>query len=329
MVLIFLSFIFQDKALFSFMSLKQNGKSVIIFVKGGLPVKDFIKKVPTSSIVLLIVAVFFASWGIYQMSLYKPSELIENAVQPAKGEYLSENEGKYVCVSGKPVLTKAPSDPLTGVEAKGLLLVRTAEMYQYVIQSDTVVKKFSPIQQENILGDGGEEYDNPAFPEKLQSAVFIGEAKLGGFEIAQKFLAGMGENSQFLTKEHKYKEVNSLPETNSNNLSVKGGYYTDGNPDSPQIGDIRIRYSYLPASSFDMLTLFGIQKNGAIGTDDNEEKNFMSDTLKNKDEISDSIFKGYRNTAIVMFFITGGLVSAAAAVYFVKNRKKAQGGTAL
>lgn len=284
--------------------------------------KDFIRKVPTSSIVLVILTVFFVLWGVYQHSLAKGAEIFDNAVQLSKCEYSSENEGKFVCMNGRPELVKKSADPATGVEADGFVLIRNVEMYQYIIESDKVIKDFSSAQKENITGDGGEKYENPAFPEELQNAVFIGEAKLGEFEISPKFLVTMAEENPFMTKEYEYKEIDNLPDLKGKmNLKVSDGYYTDGDPENPQIGDIRVSYSYLPVSEIDSLTLFGVQQNGAVGTESAEDNSFMSDTLKNKNEISDFLFKEYKDAADGMFIIAGGLIIAAVIVYYCRNKK--------
>ena len=136
--------------------------------------KQFLDKIPTASIVLLIIAVMFTAWGGYQNRRYRAAcavfdsaEQIENvgALTPAQ---LAAYEGKTVCFFGALTVTGTPADPLTGVTVPGALaLTRRTSMYQYSLSDDSVVTDWFSYQMPNVNGKNGERYENPVFPAEL------------------------------------------------------------------------------------------------------------------------------------------------------------------
>ncbi len=290
-----------------------------------MPVKNFIKKVPTASIVLVIIAAFFLISGICQQRLSKGADYFTDAIDVENCEYKTENDGKYVCISGTPKMDKASVDPVTGVTAKGFLLCRKVEMYQYILEDDAVYKRFSTVQEKNIKGRNGEKYENPAFPEELSSAVILGEASMGEFKLGQRYLRTLAEADKgYLTGDYSFVDVKELPyyKNDKGFKTIAGKYYTNSNSSEWKIGDIRISYTYLPEDSFKNLTVFGMQKNGYIGDGDDESTGYITDTLTSSREISDSLFSQSSSAAQGLFILTGILTAAAVIVYFVRNKKK-------
>lgn len=289
--------------------------------------RDFIKKIPTSSIVLTILAVLLAVWGGYQLTLSRGADVYRNAVKIENGQYLSENEGKYVCVSGKPVMSDDLEDALTGVKTDGFVLKRNVEMYQYYIESDTVQTDYFTYQRQNIQGDGGEEYNNPVFPEELQSVEIIGDVSLGGYKINQRYLytlaggTGFFGGTDFMTQ-----MKGEFPEfENSFGLKPTKNGYSNGSAE-PKVGDIRITYEYIPADRLNSLALFGVQKNGFIGTDSENDRCYMAYSVQDMEKEIDEAYGSYGSAANGMFIIMSVLLIAAVLIFFSKNRKLNGGG---
>lgn len=284
--------------------------------------RNFIKKVPTSSIVLMILVVLFTSWGIYQFSLSKGSSIFTDAVVPEDGHYLSENEGKYVCISGKPVSQGKITDPLTGVTVEGLILRRNVYMYQYEIENDTVMKEYLPYQQENIEGDGGEKYENPEFPEDLDNAVIIGDAVVGEYRVNKRFLSELNSESFSDEDAYVFKGIKLPVFDNKYGLKPTTEGYKNQTKEKPQIGDIKIVYDYLPSENVEDITFFGIQKDGYIGTDSKNDICYMSGNSENPIETANLAFSEHAETAKGMLVIAAILAASSIIIYFSKNKKQ-------
>lgn len=287
--------------------------------------KEFIKKLPTVSIIFLIFAIISFIWGADQFRVSKENSSI-SIVSVDENSDLTENEGKNVCTSGKPVVVSNPVDTLTGVSADGYVLVRTVEMYQYNIQNDTVYKMFLEYQNDNIEGKNGELYENPVFPDNIKNAVFFADAKLEntGIRISESYLDAL------YNKESMVSDAVSCEKLE--NITVQGykdcgdGYFTKADSQNWQIGDIRITYKYIPADSIESITICGMMKNGSI-TPENAAVSCVCDSVKSAQDIQ-SLIKGDYDTAakgLVFFGVVEVLIAVAA--YFIsasKQNKKEQ-----
>lgn len=225
--------------------------------------KKIILKLPTATVVLIILAIFFGIWGADQMIANNRAGDLE-IIAVEDGNALSENEGKNILTTGKLNILEAPVDKEFGVTANGLVLVRTVEMYQYYTFDDSVYKGFSNIQRDDIKGEKGEKYTNPDFPDEYKNAVFYSKAAIGnGGLIVDESLLDAISRKQSLVE-------NLVDKVDVEDVKIKGfkpcedGYYTNANPDDWQLGDIRIKYSYLPADAFNTVTAVGVQQDGKI-----------------------------------------------------------------
>lgn len=285
--------------------------------------KEFIKKVPTSSIILTIFAVVLVIWGIQQLSVTKSGAIFKDAVNVESSEYNNENEGGYICVNGKVNVNKAPVDSLTGITADGVILKRVVEMYQYTISdSDTVVKEYLPYQEQNIEGKSGESYENPLFPEDLTSAVIVSDASVGEYKLGNQFLSALetAENT-YISKGCVFVDYEGeLPEfENNHGIKSAEGCYTNQKSDTPEIGDLRIVYQYMPKENLPEIAFFGVQKDGFIGA---EGEGYMSDTMKTAEEMKEGIYGDFSNAGKGMFLLALIFEGIAVFGYFRKNKKE-------
>lgn len=255
--------------------------------------------IPTATIILFIVAIMLAVWGGYQSKVADSADFIDNAVFVQGGASNSENDGKYVCVPGKLTVNKAPSDPLTGISANGIALVRDVEMYQYFIKDDMVYKHFSSAQEKNIVGDKGERFNNPVFPADYSQSVFLAETAINGGEliVGSQYINELTLYNNMTQKTFERVDVNlsdyadKLP-----GFKLVDGYFCNGDLDNPKIGDLRIKYTYIPAENVGEVTLFGIQKNSIVGGVD-EGKSYIVASATDVAGLKESLYKSHEDTA--------------------------------
>ncbi|MCQ2483923.1 MAG: TMEM43 family protein [Clostridia bacterium] len=279
--------------------------------------KKFLQLLPMATIVLVIFALISFVWGSDQKRMATVDENFE-IIEINEESNLSENEGKYVVVTGTPKVTETPSDTLFGVKSDGYVLVRTVEMYQYTIIDDAVYKHFSSIQNEDIKGKHGESYVNPDFPSDLKNAVFFGKMAVGQNEIpvSEDFIETIRTKQSCVSDKIELKDIE--------NLEIKGykscgdGYYTKADPDNWKIGDIRIKFSYLPSDALDKVTVGGLLKNGVV-TYEEQHFGYASDSEKSIPEIITETRGEHGNNANGLYTIGIIEIIIAVIVFFIKK----------
>ena len=184
-----------------------------------------------------------------------------DAVDPA-------NEGSLVHFAGRAVTEAVLSDPLFGVTITGdLQLVRSAEMYQWVEEKVTQTKtntggsqtttttykykkEWSDSLEDSDSFEHPEGHANPGdftFPPESWCAE---DVQVGAFAIPASRVAAIGSASDMyfpLT-------ATSVPDgVSTNSIRIPGGWYipavaNGGTPQSPQIGDERVKFGRVPQS---------------------------------------------------------------------------------
>ena len=184
------------------------------------------------------------------------------------------NEGKLLHVSGQVEADARISDADTTLAVDALQLKRIVEMYQWREERKT--------KEEKKLGGGSEtvttyEYREHWSDDRIDSSDFrypanhanpvdwplasqtfeAGSVRLGAFQLAPAVRAAVG-NWQDLPAE----SAASLPEQFGEfRRQTDGQLYRGANPDSPKIGDLRIRYQYQPEAAFSIVAK---QVNGTL-----------------------------------------------------------------
>lgn len=182
------------------------------------------------------------------------------AVQSAEpGRVDPALEGRLVHVSGPITVAGALRDPDFGVRAeRALRIVRSVEMYQWQEQSRSETRTNLGGSQETVTtynytrAWSAQQIDSSRFrqsegrfnPQMRYAArdTVAAEARLGARRLTETQLRGLGE-------------ARPLPLDASTFMApagamvIDGGLYLGRNPQSPQIGDLRIRFSVVPAES--------------------------------------------------------------------------------
>ena len=298
--------------------------------------KKFFGMIPTASIVLAIVTVMFAVWGVYQNKLYKDAceifdsaaRLEADALTPAQA---AAHDGQLVCLKGKLALQNAPKDPMTGFTLPdALVLVRKTEMYQYSLSGDEVVTGFYEDQQANIVGKNDESYENPVFPEGFYSLMLLADVSVGPVKLADDFIYTFTNGYPYLEDTEGF--VEAAPDQSFENaygLTLRDGCYVSGDPENPKLGDLRIRYEYIPLSQHDgSLFFFGRLSGGVLGKDGDTNRAFMTDGCDTFEQVREKIPGSRKQDAAGLNLIVA-LAAAAAGLVFVavtvRNRKRGAG----
>lgn len=183
----------------------------------------------------------------------------------------SGNEGKLVHASGAVTADGPVVDADLGVEAQALKLIRNVEIYQWKEKESSETRK--------KLGGGSETvttytYDTIWSEEPIDSASFQEESghqnrgdmpflsttfaadvvHLGAFELSQEQIAELDEAEPLRVDRPAAAELAGDPRGTLR--PADGGYYLGANPQSPAIGDVRIRFEVVRPAT---VSVVGVQ----------------------------------------------------------------------
>lgn len=299
--------------------------------------KKIFGMIPTASIVLAIVTVMFAVWGVYQNHLYQSACGIFDSAAQLEADDLTQAQvnaqnGQLVCLKGKLTLRNAPKDPMTGFSLPdALVLIRRTEMYQYSLSGDSVITDFYDFQQANIRGKNDEYYENPVFPAELGSLTLLADVAVGPVKLADAYVhTFVNGGYTYLEDTEGFVDAKSDQSfENAYRLVLKDGYYANGNPDDPQVGDIRIRYEYIPLSQHDgSLFFFGTLSDGVLGGDGITSYEFMTDGCDTFAQVREKISGSWKQDATELIVLVAFTAATAVFVFVavtVKDRKRGAG----
>lgn len=213
---------------------------------------------------ILFIASFVLLWWNEgnRINLTKNEDfIIENTIILQSDSAKRKNDDKLVMINGSVVAKETLSDSILSVD-NALNLKRTVEMYQWVETKTKTTshnnmggsttntttylyqKKWDN-KEHNSDNFKRTEYKNPKFTFK-DKIISASGASMGNFKIMQ---------SQ-VSKIEAYQPINRL--NHIDNYKVVDNYYYKGkNPSQPQIGDIRISYSYVPSGA--LVSIIGRQ----------------------------------------------------------------------
>lgn len=171
--------------------------------------------------------------------------------------------------SGSLHVVEAPKDTLFGVDVQTPLLIRKVEMYQYCFVSEktgthTDANGNEAADYKQYVREGfsereygsekaydnsqfkGEQkwYENPVFPEGLKEKGewLYGETEIGtnGVRLAKRQVEKFKKGGYMIDVPMEY-----LPKESGSGYGLErigDGIYTNGDPDEPQIGDLRVTF---------------------------------------------------------------------------------------
>lgn len=267
-------------------------------------------------IYLLILAlfVFLTAKGVIQ-GKGAPEEIAEKLIEVENATILEENEGKLVLVSGKMETDMFLEFKDQGVKVNSPVLERKVDLYQYLRDEDnydSIVRGWSNEEPEKRLKDVKTNtlYENPS--KVIEDDVKYADVKVGEFTIEANLVKNIKPN-EFVT------DFDPIPlgyrVTDENIL-------TNSLENQLEIGNYRMRFSYLDLDKAGEYTFIGKQKDGKI-------KEYKLDTGKgilqnyegslDKDEVIQEFSQREKRGQYVSFV----LLSIVAAIgFFVFKPKK-------
>ncbi len=168
------------------------------------------------------------------------------------------NEGKLVHITGDAKTDEVLTDPQFGISANAIKLVRTAEMYQWKERTSTRTKKkmgggtrktktyhYDRAWSSSRIDSSGfkvrEGHENPGQMPYKGSTLKANNVTLGAFRLSPSLISKIsGATGLNVTEE----DAAKLPDALRAQLSVSGGgFYMGANPGTPEIGDVRVKFS--------------------------------------------------------------------------------------
>lgn len=266
----------------------------------------FLKELKRSSIILFILFVMFFAAGFYHITKLNGSNDIKGAISIDNGKYSSSYENNTVFTTGEIVIDNNPVDKETGITTEGYSITKIVEVYQYVLIDDIVSKGYYNYQLENIEGRGGEEYNNPVFPEDLRNEIILADVSFtGGIVLGNDYVASISE--EYENVDVKSFSLDELPEFENKYGLTPSSYdgitaYYSGNPASPEIGDIRVTYTYIPKSEISEISAYGVLVDGMLESGE-EKYASMAEGIISQDEFYEKMTSDSSSAASGFIFI--------------------------
>ena len=176
---------------------------------------------------------------------------------------IASNEGRTIALSGKLDVKVPAKDTQLGVSADAVMLLRFAEMLQWLEQCAGDKCEYKKVWSPQLINSRKfrepEGHKNPERMPLTLARFSAGEVRLGAFRIDAATIGNYRLGAALQTKPVAYPVTSAkLPE----NLAISfrdfnGGFFAGADPEHPAIGDVRVSYRIIPASD---VQLVGIQR---------------------------------------------------------------------
>ena len=226
-------------------------------------------------------------------NIHNIKELKDNYVDVDSSKVDKEYDGKLIVTSGKLDFGDVElTDATFNISVKTPLLIRTVEMYQWdeekTDKDDKTTYDYKKVWSDDLIKSSDFKYQdghtNPGslpYEGKSETAEYL---KVGEYKLSSSF-------NSLLKAESKYSDLANatLPE----GYTVKDGYITNStNLNEPQVGDVRISFSYASYADVSVLgKLSGDTITEYVTKENSKIKHFTDGTHDGKDIIT-SMEKG-------------------------------------
>ena len=169
-------------------------------------------------------------------------------------------DGKLIATKGKIDLSEAstPTDSTFGISAKAAKLVRTVEVYQWKenCETDDNDQKnctYEKVWEDRLIDSSDFEksgHDNPTTVPYESETYIADNVKLGAFTLPEELIKSLSTN--------KTKSNSNLTEEYTKpveGITVSNNYLTNVKDNSPEIGNIRISFSYLTEENVSVMAV--------------------------------------------------------------------------
>lgn len=216
---------------------------------------------------LLFAAAFFLLWTNEGRALKTADALreVQKTVTVLSGAEVSpQNEGKLIYVSGSGKTAELLADPSLGVSVNAVKLMRDVEMYQWVESSKSETKENIGGSKETVTtytyntnwsstrqdSSKFKKPDGHGNPEMVYSsdAINAKNVSLGHFILSPDLVDKISATKPLVLQNA---DFDKIPEPIRSKAKLSGDYLLVGTqdnpePNSPKVGDYRIRYRLVP-----------------------------------------------------------------------------------
>ncbi len=211
-------------------------------------------------ILLLIGAIILLWWneGRSVEQAAALNEMKEKITTLPDTRYDAKHEGQAVLVQGLVKPLSEVVDPEFGVHTNGLVLRKTAQMYQWkentsskseeklgggteTVTTYEYVKEWSSMQINSSSFKRPSGHQNPMMNHKSQT--YTTDAQLGDFHLDRSMVGNIGASQG-------YHGLAELPEQIGLAKNYKSFLYIGEFPNTPKVGDVKITYSYAPSAIY-------------------------------------------------------------------------------
>jgi hypothetical protein len=176
------------------------------------------------------------------------------------------NEGKLIHLSDTAFTEEVLTDPVFGVSDKALRLRRKVEMYQWQESSESETKKklgggtetvttysYSKSWSDSVIRSSGfkkpEGHENPGTMPYVSEEQTANQVTLGAFQLSDSQIRRINQFKTLVVRED-----TPLPENLKGRIRIQeNGFYLGDDPASPQIGDLRIHFTFVPPVPVSMI----------------------------------------------------------------------------
>lgn len=249
-------------------------------------------------------------------------EGLNSVISISSDQVLEENQGALIHITGIAKTDEILKDELFGIEVNAIKLQRKVEMYQWSERSETKTKKehagtetqettytYDKVWSENWIDSSnfkikeGHENPKPQFNSKITYAKNV---KVRAFQLTDSFIMKISATQNInISKEL----INKIDPTLRANFAVVNDTFYNGNPQTPEIGDVRVSFIITPSTE---VSAIGKQKANSLQiyrTKDGEIDILMDGTFDAlsmfKKEEKDNIFLSWllRFLSLLMMWI--------------------------
>ena len=191
-----------------------------------------------------------------------PAPAAQGTVEVSAAQVDLANDGRHVRASGNLEANAPPRDTELGVSAKGAVLLRRVEMYQWHESCAGDDCRYAAEWSERPIDSRrfrhGEGHDNPL--PRLASARFAaGGLRFGGYTVGADLVSAQATASDLPV------HAAELPPNLAASFADAGGFlYAGGDPAHPKIGELRISYRLVPLGP---AVLNGVQHGSALAAE--------------------------------------------------------------
>lgn len=269
-------------------------------------------------IILIIAMVFGLFWneGRAVQTARSLDEGLGLVVTVPSTSVDAANEGKLVHTSGPVKVEGRLVDPMFGISAEGVRLVRNVEMFQWTEESKSETQKNlggseetvttytyrkewspAPVDSSEFQSPGG--HENPEMT-VTGTSIQTPSATLGAFELRDNILSAISDVEDLpVTQKQKAEVEAAFAEMGVSDKKVQivgGKIVVSANAGTPAIGDLRVGYGLIPAGSISLVARQDGQSFSAYQTTAGDELQLVESGIV----ASDKMFSNAQTTNTVI-----------------------------